>query len=102
MQYVIVGILLLATEMRRTRSGPRVTGIVGEQVEVIAISMKMRGLQTRQGELPRSPRTTSQLDCVCSAPTASGKERSARSSGEQPNYIGEQEFTPITSNRAAR
>src|SRR5580698_3910565 len=94
MQYVVVGIFKKFADTEAAVRDLELAGIVGEQVEVISdIDEDVRTANT-PGEPSTEPREPhhSRLARLFGAggPLASREVRDI--SGEQPNYIGEQEF----------
>jgi hypothetical protein len=94
MQYMVVGIFGTYGEAEAAVQDLELAGIVGEQVEVISdIDEDARTADTR-GEPSTKPHETTRTRIARlfgkGGPLENGEVRDI--SGEQPNYIGEQEF----------
>jgi hypothetical protein len=94
MEYVIVGILDSYREAESAIQDLEVAGIVGEQVEVISdIDEDARTADTPDEPLTKSTQTPGNWFTRLFGPGGPFEKREVRDiSGEQPNYIGDQEF----------
>jgi hypothetical protein len=94
MPYVIVGILGSYREAEAAVQDLEVAGIVGEQVEVISdIDEDARTADTPGEPLTKSQQPPHNWFTRLFGPGGPFEKREVRDiSGEQPNYIGDQEF----------
>jgi hypothetical protein len=94
MEYVIVGILDSYRDAESAIQDLEVAGIVGEQVEVISdIDEDARTADTPGEPLTKSAQTPRNWFTRLFGPGGPFEKREVRDiSGEQPNYIGDQEF----------
>ncbi|MGD0963245.1 MAG: hypothetical protein ABSA57_05000 [Candidatus Acidiferrales bacterium] len=88
MQYTVVGIFRSYTDAELAVGDLELAGIVGEQVEVITDIEE----DTRTADTPGEPSTKSPELHHSRIARLFEKPQVRDLSGEQPNYIGEQEF----------
>lgn len=94
MPYVVVGILNSYAEAEGAVQDLELAGIVGEQVEVISDLAQDARTANTSGEPSTRPHESfhSRLAHLFGASGPLEKPEVTALSGEQPNYIGEQEF----------